>query len=58
MIDKSFGTFNLICDICGDSADEPFYDFHDAVAYKKANGWKARKEDGEWIDVCPERQED
>ena len=50
--------YDLICDICYESADEFFEDFHDAVLYKKREGWKSRKdENGNWEDVCPNCQE-
>jgi len=57
MIDKIEGRYYLCCDICGESADEDFYDFYDAVEYKKENGWKSQKHRGEWEDVCPGCQE-
>ena len=58
MIDKSCGTFDLSCDICGDVAPESFDEFYDAVDYKKESGWKSRRIKGEWHDVCPECQEE
>lgn len=57
MIDKSFGSYSLICDICGEEAKKEFDDFYEAVDYKKKEGWKSKKIDGEWQDVCPECQE-
>lgn len=51
MIDKFGDSFTLTCDICGEEADEDFFEFYDAVEYKKNNGWKSRKIDGEWNDV-------
>lgn len=54
MIDKIHDTYELSCDICGESPDESFDDFAEAVQYKKGNGWKSRKIDGEWHDLCPE----
>lgn len=54
MIDKSCGFYNLTCDVCGNEADEEFFDFNDAVDYKKREGWKSQKVNGEWQDVCPE----
>lgn len=47
----------LRCDICGDKALQDFDDFWDAVQYKKDNGWKVKKWDGEWTDICTECQE-
>ena len=31
-------------------------EFNDAVDYKKSNGWRSRKVDGEWVDLCPDCQ--
>ena len=52
MISKFEGMYTLTCDICGDEYPETFCDFYDAVEAKKENGWKSRKTDGEWVDVC------
>ena len=54
MPDKNGCIFILHCDICGDPADEEFYDFQTAVDYKKSNGWKSQRHNGEWEDICPE----
>jgi hypothetical protein len=56
-IDKFSGTFALSCDVCEEEAEETFFDFCDAVKYKKDNGWKSRKDGGCWNDVCPACQE-
>ena len=53
----SFNDYDLVCDICGESAGRVFMAFTDAVNYKKPNGWKSQKRDGEWEDVCPECQD-
>ena len=48
--------FELCCDYCGDSADELFDTFQDAVDYKvdRENGWASVKgKDGEWQELCP-----
>ena len=57
MIDKQSGRYHLICDICGEEAEEDFDDFYDAVEYKKAEGWKSQKRNGQWEDVCLDCQE-
>ncbi len=58
MIDRDYcGVYSLTCDICGSEADETFFEFYDAVEYKKQNGWRSQKHRGEWEDVCPECQE-
>jgi len=48
--------FTPVCDTCGDALEDE-WDFDDAVAAKKAAGWRSRKIDGEWIDICPYCQE-
>ena len=58
MIERDFnGLYTLTCDICGEEAPRTFDDFHEAVQYKKDEGWKSQKYKGEWEDVCPECQE-
>jgi hypothetical protein len=52
-IDKSY---LIVCDICGE-ATGGLEDFRKAVMYKKDNGWKSIKYQGEWQDICPECQE-
>lgn len=55
MINKVNKKYTLSCDICHETANETFYDFYDAVNFKKESGWKSKKdENGEWMDVCPE----
>ncbi len=57
MIEKSRDYCYLYCDVCGKEVDDTvFYDFYDAVDYKKKHGWKSQKYKGEWEDVCPECQ--
>ena len=51
------GICSLICDICGGEAPDDFFDFYEAVEYKKKKGWKSQKRQGEWEDVCPDCQE-
>jgi hypothetical protein len=56
MIDRDGGFYCLVCDVCGEEAPETFDDFYEAVAYKKAKGWRSQCVDGEWEDVCPNCQ--
>lgn len=49
--------YALICDRC-DRKVKGFDSFYDAVDYKAENGWKSRKEDGEWYDICPSCREE
>jgi hypothetical protein len=55
MIDKEHGEFILSCDFCGEQVDG-FDDFYDAVDYKKDKGWKNKRINGDWNDICPECQ--
>lgn len=48
--------FVLLCDVCGEEENEQFDDFYDAVEYKKSEGWKSQRVNGEWLDICPECQ--
>ena len=61
-IGKFNGIYTLTCDICGEDALESFFDFYDAVRYKKRNRWKSIKHktatEDIWQDVCPECQEE
>ncbi len=54
MIDKIKGKYYLICDICGEAAKEVFSTFDEAVDYKVDSEWISRKQDGEWVDICPD----
>ncbi len=47
----------LICDCCGEKANELFTEFRHAVAYKKEHEWKSQKRNGEWEDICPDCKE-
>ena len=53
MIDKIKGRYHLICDICGEAAEEVFNTFDEAVDYKVDEGWKSQRRGSEWEDVCP-----
>jgi len=55
-IEKAGFSYDLICDVCGEIGHSTF-DFHDAVQFKKVEGWKSQKDsDGDWEDVCPDCQ--
>lgn len=51
MIDRFDGIYTPTCDICGAELEGEF-EFSDAVQAKKDAGWKSRKVDGQWEDVC------
>lgn len=53
MIDNREGIYFLFCDICGEKADESFFDFYEAVDYEKQHGWKSQRHNSGWEDVCP-----
>jgi hypothetical protein len=56
MIDKLYGAYSLVCDVCGEEAEKQFFDFADAVEYKKIEGWRSKKTNGGWQDICLECQ--
>ena len=57
-INKQYGHFVLVCDVCQESAScESFAEFDGAVKYKKIMGWKSQRTNGQWEDVCPDCQE-
>lgn len=54
MISKDYGKYALICDICGEGTEEVFDTFQEAADARESNGWKSKKLDGHWADVCPD----
>ena len=52
MIERFGNRYELQCDYCSNYVDD-FEDFQEAVDYKKANGWKSKNINGEWLDKCP-----
>ncbi len=50
-IEKDGAFYFAVCDNCGDALDACF-EFGDAVALKKENGWKTTRVDGDWCDHC------
>lgn len=51
---KEYGKYTLVCDICGACVDEEYETFQDTVDARKDLGWKSRKIDGDWADICPD----
>jgi len=54
MISKEYGKYTLICDICGVVTDQEFDSFQDAIDAREDIGWKSKRVDGEWLDICPD----
>lgn len=54
MISKEYEKYTLICDICGGGIDDGFDTFQDVVDAKKDIGWKSKRIEGEWMDLCPD----
>jgi len=54
MISKEYGKYTLICDICGAGMDEDFDSFQDAIDVREDIGWKSKRVEGEWVDICPD----
>lgn len=50
-VEKEYGCYIPTCDYCGSHlSDCTSYD--EAIKAFRLNGWKARKEDGEWKNIC------
>jgi hypothetical protein len=58
MIENQFGSFILVCDICGEEPEEYWDNFQDAVDGKKELGWISQKTSKGWHDICPECQKE
>jgi arabinogalactan endo-1,4-beta-galactosidase len=54
MISKEYGKYTLICDICGAGTDDEFDSFQNAIDAREDIGWKSKRVDGEWVDICPD----
>jgi hypothetical protein len=54
MISKEYRNYTLICDICGVGTDQDFDSFQDAIDARDDIGWKSKRVDGEWLDICPD----
>jgi len=62
MINKIYGKYIILCDICEDDGEaediKKLYDtFDKAVWATKENGWETKLEDGVWLNICPDCQE-
>lgn len=57
MIDKHFGDFIILCDICNEESEESFDTFQDALDAKKELGWYSEKRSKGWFDICPNCKE-
>lgn len=55
MISKEYGKYTLECDCCG-RYHSNFDTFADALDYAKDMGWEKKKENGEWINICEDCQ--
>jgi len=57
VIDKEYGKYVLVCDVCGEEVTG-FDTFDRALDYKDKEGWKSRRgeqldlKDG-FVDICP-----
>ena len=52
-IERAFFGYVIDCDFCPNflNCDTEF--FRDAIDMAKGDGWKMRKQDDEWIHICP-----
>ena len=48
----------IVCDECGRSEVKYFNTLDEAVEYKRDNGWKSKEDDGEWVTLCPNCQQE
>lgn len=51
MIDKEYGLFYIVCDVCGKTS-ESFDTFQEAADSKEEQGFLSQRQYGEWKDVC------
>ena len=58
MIDRIYGTYYLVCDVCGEESEEEFKSFGEAVDGREDIGWLGKWEKDGWKDICPECKED
>ena len=50
-IEKEYGKYIAVCDMCGDTL--PAEDtYNDAIRAIKEAGWSTKNADGEWINTC------
>ena len=54
MISKEYGKCILSCDICGERTGEEYESFQDALDAREDFGWKIKRVEGEWLDICPD----
>ena len=57
--DYDYEVYSIRCDACGKSRDydkcgREFFTFDGAKNYGKENGWKLRKKNDRWLNICPE----
>ena len=53
-IEKAFFGYVVDCDYCSEFLNCDVYDdFKSAIDMVKDKGWKIRKEDDEWVHICP-----
>lgn len=52
MIDKLYDQYEMICDICDDTGI-PCDTFNECRHVMRDQGWRTKKVDGEWMDMCP-----
>ncbi len=56
MIDKQYGDYIIICDVCQETALEGFDTFQEVMDARREEGWVTARVGGEWADICPECQ--
>jgi len=54
-IEKDFGKFYAVCDVCGETLP-PEYEYSEAIEAMAAEGWTSKRVAGGWHNVCPDCQ--
>ncbi len=57
MIVKEYEKFLLYCDVCEEAEEQKFDQFYDAVDFAVKNDWGRKREQNEWLNVCPDCKE-
>ena len=57
MINKEYGKFTIVCDVCEEILVKTFDTLDEAVKAKRTLHYISRKEKEEWLDICYDCQE-
>lgn len=51
MIDRIYGTYYFVCDVCGEESEAEFKSFDEAVDGREDIGWSGKWEKDGWKDI-------